>query len=341
MTTCPLPIDWLDFLEDNDLPELADHLSKCRSCQEVVSRLRSAAAQSIPVSGLSAIGPKLVPQEVTSVAPGDMFVTSDSFKSSFYHYAGLDRLIVLVLRSTDEVAGHRWFDVIPASIDVDNSIPTDILVDASDTTISRPLCLDMAQQITVSAQQLGWRLGTLTETGDAVVRAAVDGQIDLRRTGPVLEGEDDPRLVARQESARIIRTLSGPRSRVIEAGLIEQAQVWPKVLFLTVKGVRRTSAHKVLAASAQSHSVFIATLAKQTYGVELSGELRTDPDDNLWIHFSKAAGWTSPMRAVVHRQVGHAVTSQAFLPVPGHDVILVRRQNLFPKEVTGIELRLE
>ena len=40
MMRCPLPIDWLEYLEGTGSSDLALHLSECRPCQILLDRLR-------------------------------------------------------------------------------------------------------------------------------------------------------------------------------------------------------------------------------------------------------------------------------------------------------------
>ena len=46
--SCPLPVDWLDFLDGVGELELADHLSGCSSCQVLVNSLRHDTPATVP-----------------------------------------------------------------------------------------------------------------------------------------------------------------------------------------------------------------------------------------------------------------------------------------------------
>lgn len=215
MTACPLPIDWLDFLEGERAAAMEEHLGTCRSCAELVRRLASVVSKPIAMSPITLGGPRITPLARASVSPGDIWLTSTSFDSGLYRYDGLAQTLVLVLRSVDELGGTRWFDVVPAYIDIESSVPTDVTLEAAESTMWRPLRLDFAQQITVAREQMGSWLGELTDMGDSVLRSVVDGVVDSDRSGPPLEGEDDLRLAARLADAAVIRTLAAPRNRAI------------------------------------------------------------------------------------------------------------------------------
>src|SRR5258708_3886689 len=149
ITSCPLPIDWLEFLEGDGDPQLKKHLELCVSCQELVRRLEPTMGRSLTIRpNLLHVQPSFVPYDRAVIKPGDIWLSAGSFEGHNYRYGGVDQLLFLVLRSIDDRAG-RWFDVVPIFTDTDNAIPTDFNLVETETTLSWPLRLDLALQTTL------------------------------------------------------------------------------------------------------------------------------------------------------------------------------------------------
>jgi hypothetical protein len=278
------------------------------------------------------------------IQPGDIWLSAESFNGRYVQYSGLDRLLLLVLRSVDQADGGQWFDVVPVFTDPENAISTDLNLVGTDTTLARPLRVDLALQTTIETSQVDGYLGSLTEVGHATVRRAVQGDVDTYRIGAVLEGEDDPRLVSRRQDASTVRTLSRPRSHLVEAGDLEGSDPAPRVLLLKVAaGHRRAGHHLELAASARlSRQSFEVSLATPVPGIEITGELHHNPrTDAISLSVATAVGLKRNTRAIVHAGSDKAVTSPMFIPEGGREFELVSKGNVLLAEITGIELRIE
>ncbi len=343
-TDCPLPIDWLDFLEGDRNKALEDHLNGCASCQELVRRLEPVKGKSLSLGPYAnALRATLAIEAKSAIRPGDIWRSAESFNGRYVQYSGLDRLLLLVLRSVDQAGGSQWFDVVPVFTDPENAISTDLNLVGTDTTLARPLRVDLALQTTIESSQVDGYLGSLTDVGHATVRRAVQGDIDTYRIGAVLEGEDDPRLVSRRQDASTVRTLSRPRSHLVEAGDLDGSDIAPRVLLLKVAGHRRAGHHLALAASARlSRQSFDVSLATPVPGIEITGELHHNPrTDAISLSVATAVGLKRNTRAIVHAGSHKAVTSPMFVPEGGREFELVSKGNVLLAEITGIELRIE
>src|SRR4051812_4504640 len=116
--TCPLPIDWLNFIEGHADSELESHLDSCLSCQALVTALRDEAASEELGDWLSQIdldaAVTFQPTKAESSSFGDFVLSASSFADGDIAYHGLDRLILVVLDNGEERAGRHWFRVAPA-----------------------------------------------------------------------------------------------------------------------------------------------------------------------------------------------------------------------------------
>src|SRR4051794_17328487 len=113
MMDCPLPIDWLDYLEGGESEvDLDAHLADCARCRALVAQLReqSVGVELAPYSG-SALedAPRWQEQERPQVAVGEVWLTRAELAN---HYANLWRQIVVVVAKRDEF-DQTWFSVAP------------------------------------------------------------------------------------------------------------------------------------------------------------------------------------------------------------------------------------
>ncbi len=344
ITSCPLPIDWLEFLEGDGDPQLKKHLELCVSCQELVRRLEPTMGRSLTIRPDLHVQPSFVPDDRAVIKPGDIWLSAGSFEGHNYRYGGVDQLLFLVLRSIDDRAG-RWFDVVPVFTDTDNAIPTDFNLVETETTLSWPLRLDLALQTTLQGRQLDAHLGSLTDSGQVTVRGVVQGEVDPSRAGALLEGEDDSRLLARRHYAEIVRTLGAPRTRVVEeAEDAETLVLAPRVVWFQVVSSRTVGRPGALAAADKAaHRRYEVVPTAPVPGAQLAGwELRYDPlTDSISLALQTAVGLTRPVRAVLYAADHRAKTSPAFIPEGGRNFQLASGWNVLPQEITRIELRLE
>ena len=212
MTTCPLPVDWLDLLEGRPSVAARAHLDGCASCRAVVAAL---------TDGLP--DPPMIPQRVGGATTNVRAVFDDvadpvivEGQQRWLTVDGADvRLPVLVLGLVDEDSGSAdlddagaettaaagtsmpsLVDIVPLWTDRENATSADLLLDESDTTTGVAWRAVFRRQTTVPADLLTDLFGSLTMTGEAAVAHALAGRLPPERTGVELESEFDPRLTA-------------------------------------------------------------------------------------------------------------------------------------------------
>ena len=211
---CPLPIDWLNFIEDQDDPELERHLESCLSCQALVTALKDEAAGDEFGDWLSRVDLSAAitfqPKKIERASFGELVLSASSYSDGDISYEGLDRVVFVVLDSGEQRSGHDWFRVAPADTDVENATSTDLVLRPSETELATPWRVLFAHQAVLQAAQLEASIGALTDAGKETLRRALTGELGDERFGVTLEGPSDPRLVAEKPIEELMRTLRAP-----------------------------------------------------------------------------------------------------------------------------------
>jgi len=222
--SCPLPVDWLDYLDGEGEPELAEHLAGCRSCQALVASLQAHAPATVPsdwtdefVGRTDAVWHEDRPAKP---APAEFWFSAADFEldelfvapakhSKRFSYRDVDRVLVLVLSHPDE--DHiGWVDIVPVLSDVESATETDLLFSADENTLGAPWRALFAHQLKVARRQLDTRVGSLSELATRVLTAALAGDFDDRRWGVALEHPDDPRARLDEHLDEALRRLRTP-----------------------------------------------------------------------------------------------------------------------------------
>ena len=211
MSVCPLPVDWLDYL-DGERPDLTSHLEGCLPCQSVVASLRAQPVS--PLLNTYVDGSWLkdfigrtegVWNEDRPVAPvaAEFWFSSSDFSFAVptntvgtvpsYSYQGVDRMLLLVVTNPNTDHDMQWLDVVPVMSDVERASETDVLFYSYENSLGAPWRALFAQQCKVARDQLDTRVGSLSEAGQMVLTAAFSGELDERRWGPPLQHPSDPR----------------------------------------------------------------------------------------------------------------------------------------------------
>jgi transcriptional regulator with XRE-family HTH domain len=197
---CPLPINWLDWLEDPSDPLLAEHLERCPSCQTLVALLRRdhldlSGPQPPTVSGVTF-------EESAGAAPdaGELWVTTPAD-------IGGDRALVLVLDDLHEEFDRVWYEVAAADTTIERATELDLVLQPAETNVRSPLRLRFDVQGYVAEADLLQRAGALTEAGRTVVDAALHGSVDESRWGLPIEGPYDERLIQPDHNAAVVQQL--------------------------------------------------------------------------------------------------------------------------------------
>jgi hypothetical protein len=189
MTMCPLPIDWLDLLDGRPSTVSRAHLDDCTACRTVVASLeatRSTDPLRMPMPDNRQPRPALASSDDSDITFGDLRWLEPPDSEI--------RLPVLVLGIVEEADGA--VDIAPLSLDRDAATSVDLLLDTTDTTTVVPWRVAFRRQSLVSSAFVKAQLGELTDDGRRVVNEALDGAAPAERTGPELESDHDPRLLA-------------------------------------------------------------------------------------------------------------------------------------------------
>src|SRR5712664_4034558 len=121
---CPLPIDWLEYLEsDGGTKELTAHLPECQPCRLLVDELRRDAANREPLrlSNPPATQWPRWPESVMEVATYGEIWWSARMPN------GERRIPLLIVSDPWSEHGDSWYQVIPMSTDVENATALDLL----------------------------------------------------------------------------------------------------------------------------------------------------------------------------------------------------------------------
>jgi len=214
---CPLPIDWLDYLEEREVDvgfDLRAHLDECRRCQLLVEDLRH---QSVGVELDAYQGAALESfrqcreEERAEIAVGDIWLTSGEFANA---YTGLRRQLVLIVAEREEF-NKRWLSVAPLTTETETATNTDLLLNGDDTSLGVPLAVEFRAQTPLLKEQLTSYLGAATESGRELLGSAVAGTVERGRFGAAIANPLDRRLRRVEETRRLMATLASVYSETL------------------------------------------------------------------------------------------------------------------------------
>lgn len=333
---CPLPIDWLDFVETGGPDSLSTHLESCPSCQRLVTSLRDEAKDDDLGDWLSGVelGNAVVwrPQPARSPSFGQLVLNAARYVADDAEYDQLPRLLFLTLDEGREIDGRRWLRVAPADTDVENASSTDLILNAEETDVGVPLRILFSLETSIAIEQIYEQVGALTSTGSDVVRQALAGDLDDMRFGLPLEGPDDERLAIDRETEEVVRILRTP---FFAAGLGEAVQeteaIWPetehdsaepgRLILFDFSLVRAKGEQLALAAKTEANDlVGVATLRSDLGDME--GRLHYEfMRDMLLFVIDRVEGFsTSEITLVLHTKESEEVESAPFVPHLGEEI---------------------
>lgn len=210
---CPLPIDWLDYLEQGDDDanvDLVAHLEGCRRCQLLIEDLRRQSVgveldgyQGVALEMLKAF-PRWREEERSEISVGDIWLTRGEFDDA---YADLPRQIVLVIGEREEF-DKRWLSVAPLTTETETATNSDLLLSVDDTTLEVPLAVQFRAQTPLLKEQLASYLGTTTESGRELLAGALAGTLERGRFGAGIASALDRRLRRIEETRELMVTLA-------------------------------------------------------------------------------------------------------------------------------------
>jgi hypothetical protein len=343
---CPLPIDWLEYLEGAHSEELASHLPGCLPCQLLVEELRREGRPQLRLSRLpkSEAWPRWIEAEPASPAFGDIRWTGDSLRTTS---TLVTRVQVLVMSDVWEEKGGSWCEVVPLLTDIENATSLDLVLVRSENTMEVPWRVPLRHQTIANIGDLGARIGCLTEPGRAIVQKLLEGYAPEERFGSPIEGPDDLRVRLTEEVGSVIRRLGQPYSLILEPADVQTTP--PRVLSFELRPFMvsepATGALELAADSAvkEEEHEWVAEIPNRG---ALKGrvEYRYAEDELLFVIEQVAEtemGLHSPAWiALWSRRLSEPVTSAQFVPSVGGRVSIGRDLGVLPREISRLELRL-
>jgi hypothetical protein len=371
---CPLPIDWLEFIEGEGDPELARHLDSCLSCQALVSALKEESPADDFGDWLSRVDLKdsivFQPRKVERPSFGDLVSSASSYSAGDISYDGLDRLFFFVLDNGHEREGSEWFRVAPADTDVENATSTDLVLRPSETEPATSWRVLFAHQTEVNVAQLEGLIGGLTDAGKETLRHALVGELGDERFGSPLEGPSDPRLIADRPTEELMRTLRQPFFALgeAEAATEEEAVAILDDLQTAIAGRESATQHVFL--EGEGELVYFERLLDYTgrlfdknFEPALAAAMETSDETSFWkleSHFGQMIGFflhelladrlvfvidelqdfdVSEIALVVHGRQ-RSFQSESFLPQRGTKVVLVEQQGFLDADVEALAAKV-
>jgi hypothetical protein len=209
---CPPPIDWLDYLEGEWNADLEKHLGHCPSCRETLSLLEKQAGN-VPdarwaahISGLDSA--RLSESRTPDPAPAELWFSSGEWTFQGTEYRPPERSLVLVLSPATSASEHSWYDIAPVRTDVEEALPTDLLLTAEESSFNCALRVILSFESKVERRQLDSRVGSLTDID--IVISAINNESSAWRWGNPLESQEDPRLWWGSDFSETMEALRGP-----------------------------------------------------------------------------------------------------------------------------------
>lgn len=338
-STCPLPVDWLDYLEGDKPDDMSAHLRNCPSCRQVVASLSKQPGR-IPEPDWAkrfahASSGLMVEEKVSEPSVAELWLSASRWSFEDVEYAAPERSLVLVVAhhgAYDDEELH-WYDVAPVRTDVEQALPTDLLVRSEESSYEVPLRVVFSLQCKVERRQLHTRVGRLHDIH--VVFAALNDETDAWRWGNPLEGPDDPRLwwgPSFAETVKALRTpwlqyLDGARRQLREQESAggegsQMAQVFefvPRAWTRDAPGFERALA----AAASDEDAESMWELVSDELHLQLAGVFDNDWDTGDLLFFVRRAQAKHPVRLRLLVYVASAdepVSSDVFEPKAGERV---------------------
>lgn len=372
---CPLPIDWLDYLEGREVDSAVDldaHLGDCRRCQALVDDLRE---QSVGVElspydeAALARAPKWLEKERAAVAVGQVWLTTGAGKSETL----LRRQLVLVVSERREFE-RTWYSAAPLTTDTDLATSTDLLLAPEDTTLDVATAVQFRFQTPLAPEQLESFVAETTVSGRELVAAAVAGAAASDRFGPPIARPNDRRLRRIEETRDLMSRLASvygaalneaEKAEETEAAddpATEAAAAAPDLIavagapegehaFMLIELKRVVpAAPRDLALAAEKvalHDRWVSWFARETDSgvfrarLELQGGL--GPNATLLVVIEAfPARWSSVRAAIAfNKPSGERVESPPFAPEPETTVVVASGGvGVLPTQVEQLEVRL-
>lgn len=324
---CPLPIDWLDYLE-GDRPEgVESHLHACPSCREALSLLEQQPGRvpsedwAVGLAHLNAA--RLVEETAAAPAPAELWFSAGEWTFHDAEYRPPERSLVLVLSgSLQEDHDLSWYDVAPVRTDVEEALPTDFLLGEEESSFGSPLRLVLSFECKVERRQLESKVGALIDF-DRVLMALGD-KAEVRRWGNPLESAEDPRLHWETDFSATMEALRGPWLQHLEEAERVEEELSSKsdeIFFVPLEWQAQTPEPALAAAASETETERHWELMTQT--LELRGRFAVDWDAGSLVFLIHRFRASDAMRLRLNVYVAgddHPHASEVFEPAEDKQV---------------------
>lgn len=335
-TRCPLPIDWLDFVETGQPESLATHLDGCASCRAYVDALRTQASGDSLGDWLDGVALEDAvvwrARPATSFAFGSLAMNASDYDGEDARYHDVWRLPFVVLDDGREIRGRRWYKVAPVDTDTENASSTDLLLQSEESDLGVPMRVVFSLQTSLAEEQLSDELGRLTAAGEKTLRQALAGELDEMRYGLPLTGPEDDRLAVDRELEEVARVLRSPFFALepepavdytprVAASQESHGQEKARIFSLNLDWLHVRKGQLALAAAQSETAPSTLRVWLNEEDVAIEGQLRYElrPRDLLLFFIDRFEGDASSMQLVVHTKSGHVKPSPWFKPQAGEE----------------------
>jgi hypothetical protein len=346
MTTCPIPVDWLDLLDGR--PSTADrgHLAECPSCAAIVAAL--SAESSMTTESLAAKALTLGLEASPVALPPPPSLGRPAVGQLWWTVEAPDvggRLAVLIMGI--EEADVAWLDAVPLLADDGLGTSGDVLLLPEDTSTNLAWRALFRHQLVLSPAQLESGIGELTKLGARLLEDVLAGHPPIGRAGSLLESENDPRLAADEWVGVASRILAAEYAAAIE----RQEESWEaepaRVILLVLKvsnqpAPKQGAPYQLAAATSSSALQWVrATGEDARIGAHVDGWLRLserDEHEELIFEVKEARGIPERVRIALYTRVKtDAIVTEAALEA-GREVVLGADLGLSEFDIERLEI---
>ncbi len=256
------------------------------------------------------------------------------------------RIPLLIVSDPWQEHGNSWYEVVPLSIDVEGATELDLVLLAADTDLGIPWRALVRHQTIVRRQDLGARIGTLTDAGRSLTDGVMAGRVPEERFGVPIGDAYDDRLGFPEDMERVIRLLGRPFAEASERAPSEAVRA--RVLVYEFKPTQRpleTRQMKLAADSAVGEQVWAWTV-EIPRRVRIGGRIEHQPfKDELSFAIDDVAYEERGLQLITwilvwSDRLAEPIESEPFVPETGRRVLLAHDRAIVPGEITRMQLRL-
>jgi hypothetical protein len=339
---CPLPIDWLDYLEGAFSEALTLHLEQCELCQRTIADLKQDASNrsSLKLREIDVNSWQRLSEEASpTLAFGELRWTACSPDESKY----AARVLLLLLSDPWPEAGMTWVDAVPVTTDIESATLMDVIFDRTHSELGTPLRLHLRHQLVANSSNVAARYGRLTDDGLSLLREILDSNFERARSGSWNdEAETEPAAL----SSEMLATLWAIQR--VYARLQEDPKPSRGTNVTYIPMVRRKpfdAVREELRLAAVSHGEFNDYLwcAEIPSDGSVCGKIEHDyRNDQLTFVVSQMnALYGRNVRVIIVLSIDRfpeSISSEPFVLTPNHRVVVGRQLDVLPAEIKGVEL---